>query len=157
MKVAKAAGGELDDLGLRHLRHFVGGGDDGVGDQMRQMAGDREHEIMMIRAHHLDLGANRGPERAQAIGGSRVDAFRRRQMHQRLMKSSAKPGIRPRMFGARDRMGRHEMNALRQMRRHVPDDRALDRADVGDDRTRFEMIKRSPAPPARRHRRECRG
>ena len=25
------------------------------------------------------------------------------------------------------------------MRRHVPDDRALDRADVGDDRARLEM------------------
>ena len=44
---------------------FVGGADDGVGDQMRQMAGDREHEIMMIRRHDLDLGAERGPERAQ--------------------------------------------------------------------------------------------
>ena len=42
------------------------------------------------------------------------------------------------MFGARDRMRRHEMNALRQMRRHFADDGALDRADVGNDRAWFQ-------------------
>ena len=42
------------------------------------------------------------------------------------------------MFGAGDRMGRDEMNVIRQMRRHLADDRALDRADVGDDRAGFE-------------------
>ena len=31
-------------------------------------------------------------------------------------------------------MRRHEMHALRQMRSHVAHDRALDRADIGDDR-----------------------
>ena len=41
---------------------FLGGADDGVGDQMRQMAGDREHEIVVIGVHHLDLGAERVPE-----------------------------------------------------------------------------------------------
>ena len=43
------------------------------------------------------------------------------------------------MLGARDRMGRHEMHSVRQMRAHVPHDRALHRADVGHDRAGFEM------------------
>ena len=43
------------------------------------------------------------------------------------------------MLGAGDRMRRHEMHAGRQMRRHVAHHRALDRADVGDDRARLEM------------------
>ena len=43
------------------------------------------------------------------------------------------------MLGAGDRMGRHEMNGLRQMRAHVAHDRALDRTDIGNDRAGFEM------------------
>ena len=43
------------------------------------------------------------------------------------------------MLGAGDGMRGNEMHGRRQMRRHVPDDRALDRADVGDDRARREM------------------
>ena len=42
------------------------------------------------------------------------------------------------MFGPGDRMGRDEMNIARQMRRHLADDGALDRADVGHDRAGFE-------------------
>ena len=53
------------------------------------------------------------------------------------MKSSAKPEVGTGMLGAGDRMGGDEMNARRQMRRHLADDRALDRADVGDDRARL--------------------
>ena len=43
------------------------------------------------------------------------------------------------MFGAGDRMRRHEMHAIRQMRRHVPHHRALDRADIGDDGAGLQM------------------
>ena len=43
------------------------------------------------------------------------------------------------MFGTRNRMRRHEMHALRQMGRHVAHDRALHRADIGDDRSRLEV------------------
>ena len=40
-EIAKAAGGEFQHLRPRHLAQLVGGADDGVGDQMRQVAGDR--------------------------------------------------------------------------------------------------------------------
>ena len=54
-EIAEAAGGEFDHLRRRHLFEFVGGADDGVGDQMRQMAGNREHEVMMVGCHDLVL------------------------------------------------------------------------------------------------------
>ena len=60
-EVAKAAGGEFHHFRRGHLRQFVGGADDGVGDQMRQMAGDREHQVVMVGRHDLDLGAERRP------------------------------------------------------------------------------------------------
>jgi hypothetical protein len=49
-EVAEAAGGELQHLGARHLGQFVGGADDGVGDEMRQVAGDAEHQIVVLRS-----------------------------------------------------------------------------------------------------------
>jgi hypothetical protein len=57
-------------------------------------------------------------------------------MHQRLMKSSAKPESGPEC--SVPATGWHEVHALRNMRSHVARDRALDRADVGDDRAGFQ-------------------
>ena len=55
------------------------------------------------------------------------------------------------MFGAGHRMGGDEMNARRQMRRHLADDGALDRADVGDDRAGFkerrDLLRDRPQAP----------
>ena len=55
------------------------------------------------------------------------------------MKSSAKPESGPECSVPATGCAGHEMRGRRQMRRHVPDDRALDRADVGDDRARRKM------------------
>jgi len=106
---------------------------------MRQMAGDGEHEIMMLRRHHLDLGAHRGPERTQPIGRIGIRAFRRGQDAPAVDEELRKAGVGTGMFGAGDGMRRHEMHACRQMRRHVLDHRALDRADVGNDRTSLQV------------------
>ena len=122
-----------------HLAEFVGGADDGVGDQMRQMAGDRQHQIVMVGRHDLDLGAERRPERAQPLDRVGIGAFGRRQDAPAVDEQFRETGIGAGMFGAGDRMRRHEMHAGRQMRRHVPHHRALDRADIGDDRARLEM------------------
>ncbi len=43
------------------------------------------------------------------------------------------------MLGAGDRMGRHEMHIVRQMRAHIAHDGGLHRADVGDDGAGFQM------------------
>ena len=62
-EVAKAAGRELDHLRARDLLEVGGGADDVVGDQVRHMAGDREHQVVVLRRHHLDIRADRLPER----------------------------------------------------------------------------------------------
>ena len=46
---------------------------------MRQMAGDRQHQIVMIRSHDLDPGAEPGPEHAQLFDGRGIGAVRRRE------------------------------------------------------------------------------
>ena len=61
-EVAEAAGGKFQHLRARHRLQFVRGADDGVGDQMRQMAGDGEHQIVVIRRHGLHIGAEQPPE-----------------------------------------------------------------------------------------------
>ena len=50
-----------------HLPHLiaytiVGTADDGVSNQMRQMAGDGEHQIVVIRCHNLHIRAEEAPE-----------------------------------------------------------------------------------------------
>ena len=59
----------------RHLRRVVGGADDGVGDQMRQVAGDRQHQVVVLGRHDLDVGAERAPERGELLDRRRVGAF----------------------------------------------------------------------------------
>ena len=138
-EIAKAAGGEFYHFGRGDLRQLVGGADDGVGDQMRQMAGDREHEIMVVRRHGLDPGAHRSPERPQFLCRGRIGALRRRQDAPAIDEKLGKAGIGAGVLGAGYRMCRHEMDVSGQMRSHLAHHRALDRADVGDDGTLCEM------------------
>ena len=54
---------------------FVGGADDGVGDQVRQMAGDRQHQVVVIGRHDLDICApSRPPERGELLDRGRIGA-----------------------------------------------------------------------------------
>jgi len=53
-------------------------------------------------------------------------------MHQRLTNRSAKPGVGAGVLGPGDRMPGNEVNARRDVRRHIAQHRAFDRADVGD-------------------------
>src|SRR3546814_10430889 len=56
-EVAKAASRVLDDLALRHVLQVRGGADDGIGDQVGQVARHCEDEIVVLRVHDLDVGA----------------------------------------------------------------------------------------------------
>ena len=56
---------------------FVGGADDRVSDQMRQMAGDRQNEIVMLGRHCFDIGAERAPECGEPLDRGGVGAFGR--------------------------------------------------------------------------------
>src|SRR3546814_6662693 len=52
-EVAEAAGRILDHFRFGDGLEIVGGANDIVGDQMRHMAGDREHQIMVARLHQI--------------------------------------------------------------------------------------------------------
>ena len=78
-EIAEAAGRELQHLGARHGGEFLRGADDRVGDQMRQVAGDRQHHVVMLGRHHLDVGAERAPERFELLDRRRIRALGRRQ------------------------------------------------------------------------------
>ena len=61
-EVAEAAGGEFDHLGFQRLLEIGRGADDGVGDEMRQMRGDRQHLVVMLGVHGHDLHPRPLPE-----------------------------------------------------------------------------------------------
>ena len=90
---------------------------------MRQMARDRQHQVVMVGRHDLDLGAHAGPERAQRFDGHRIGAIGRREDAPAVDEEFGEAGVGTGMFGAGDRMGGDEMNIARQMRRHLADDR----------------------------------
>ena len=111
----------------------MGGADDIVGDQMRQMGGDREHQVVMAGVITSTLAPSpsqktfsRSRRRSLPRGGVR--------MHQRPSNSPAKPESGPGKFGAGNRVGGNEMDACGHVQRHVPHHRALDRTDIGHDR-----------------------
>ena len=131
-KIAKAAGGEFEHLGARHFGELVGGADDGIGDEMRQVAGDRQYQVVVCGWHGLDGGAERAPERGQFFHSAGIGAVGRREDAPAVDEQGREAGIRAGILGAGDRMRRDEMHALGQMRRHVAQYGALDRADIGN-------------------------
>ena len=81
---------------------------------MRQMAGDREHQVMMIRRHDLDLGAEAGPELAQLFDRGGIGPFRRRENAPAVDEEFGEAGIGTGVFGAGDGMGGNEVDARRE-------------------------------------------
>ena len=71
---------------------------------------------------------------SQLLDRRGVRAVRRRQDAPAVDEQLGEAGVRAGILRAGDRMRRDEMHALRHMRRHVLEHRALDRADIGDDR-----------------------
>ena len=138
-EVAEAAGRELQHLGSRHLGKLIGGADDGVGDQMRQMAGDAQHQVMVVGRHGFDIGAELPPERRELLDRRFVGVRRRRQDAPAVDEQFGEAEVGAGMLGARDRVRRDEMHMLRQVRGHVPHHRAFDRADVGHGRALHQM------------------
>ena len=132
-EIAKAAGGEFHHLRLRHLFQMRRRADDVVGDQMRHMAGDGEHHVVVVGRHDLDARAERRPERAHALDRRGIGVFARRQDAVAVGEQLGKTRFRPGMLGAGHRMRRHEMRMLREVRLDLLDHRDLDRADIGDD------------------------
>ena len=105
---------------------------------MRHMAGDGQHEIMVGRRHGLDIGPGFPPERADTRHRARICPFGRRHNAPAVGKQRGKASVRPRIFRARHRMGRHQMHVARQNRCQRRHHCRLDRARVGNDRAWFQ-------------------
>ena len=145
-EVAEAAGRILDHFGRRHLLEIGRRRDDVVGDEMRQMAGDGEHQVMMLGRHRLDIRAAGPPELRQLLDGLRISVGQRRQDAPAIDEEFGKTRLRPGLLRAGNRVARNEMNAGRHMRRHVAHDRTLHGADIGEDGAGLQARGRSPPP-----------
>ena len=92
------------------------------------------------------------PQRRQSVGDllhrPGIGARRRRQQAPAALEQLGEPGIRPGIFGARQRVGRHEMHALRHQRPDIADHRLLGGPHIGQDAPRRQM-RRDRLRPAR--------
>ena len=78
-EIAKAAGREFEHFRARDFRQFIRRADDRVGDQMRQVAGDRQHQVVVRGRHGFDVGAEQPPERGKTLDRGGIGASRRRE------------------------------------------------------------------------------
>ena len=86
----------FDHFAFGDLLQVVRRADDVVGDQMRHMAGDRQHQIVMLGVHHLDLAAAAPARTACSFSTARgVGARRRRQDAPAAVEQLAKPASGP--------------------------------------------------------------
>ena len=135
-----------------------GGADDVVGDQVRHVAGDREHQVVVLGVHDLDVGAERAPRtRPGARPRPRSAPARRREDAPAVVEQLGEAGVGARLLGAGDRVAGDEMHALGTARRHRATTDRLDRADVGDDRAGLRCGRDRARDLARRADRRRRG
>ena len=90
-----------------------GGADDVVGDQVRQVAGDGEHQVVVRGVHDLDLASPAPQNVASFVDRCRIGAGWRRQDAPAAVEQLGEAGIRARLLGAGDRVAGDEMHALR--------------------------------------------
>jgi len=105
---------------MRSPAELSAGADDGIGDQLRQMAGDREHGIVEVRRHDLDLGGERLSRTPAVFIASAVRYLqaRRFRMHTAVDEQLGKPG-NGRKLGAGHGVSRPKCTAA-GIGRHVP-------------------------------------
>ena len=81
-----------------------------------------EHQIMVRGIHALHIGAEGAPERGEPLHRGAIAAVRRREDAPAVDEQFGKPGVRPRILGARHRMRGNEVNARRNVGDHVAHD-----------------------------------
>ena len=150
-EVAKARGRIFDHLGLGDRLKVVGGADDVVGDDVRQMRDDGEHHVVVVGVHRVDVGAAAPPEFGQALERCGIGARQRREDAPAVLEQVGKAGVGAGFFRAGERMAGDEMHVCRHMRLHLRDHRALGRADIGDDGAGFQrrrdLVATAPDAP----------
>ena len=70
-EVAEAGGRVVDDFLLGDPGEVLGDADHGVGDEVRDVARHREHEVVVVGVHRVDAGAELGPEGLEVGEGLR--------------------------------------------------------------------------------------
>src|SRR3546814_873461 len=83
---------------------IAGRANDSIGDQVRQMAGDGEHQVVMLRVHGFDIRAQSSPELGKSLQRHRVGAGRWRDDAPAAFEQARKSRLRPTIFRARYRM-----------------------------------------------------
>ncbi|PAV93245.1 hypothetical protein WR25_23502 [Diploscapter pachys] len=104
------------------------------------MAGHRQHQVVMLGRHHLNLRAERLPERAQPQRRRLGRALFGGQNAPAPAEQRRKARLGPAMLGAGDRMPRHD----RRMRQHGPqrgEHAFLRSADIADDRIGGQVVR----------------
>ena len=128
-----------DVLAVGHSAEVVGHADHRVGNEVRGVAGDGEHEIVVVRVHLVDMAAHALPERPQPSDGVRVRPGRRHDQQPAVVEQLGEPGTGAGMLGPGDRMRGHEVHALGDMGANRLDHRALDRTHVGHRRPGLQV------------------
>ena len=85
------------------------------------------------------LAAERFPELHEPLDRGRLGVLRRGEDAPAVDEQLGEARVGPGIFGAGDGMARDEMDAGRNVGRHVAHHRGLDRADIGDGRARLEV------------------
>ena len=157
-EIAKTAGGIFDHLAFGDLFQVMGGAHDIVGDQMRQMRSDGQHQVVMARGPSHRPGC---PAPCQKFFNRSTAAGslprHRRQDGPAAIEQAGEACLGTRKFRAGDGMGGNEMHVLGNEGADIANHRALDRADIRQDGAGFQMrrdlLRRSPC----RRRPACRG
>ena len=92
----------------------VGGADDVVGDDVRQMRDDGEHLVVMVGVHRVDVRAAAPPEFGQLFERSRIGVRQRREDAPAVLEQIGKAGVRAGLFRAGERMAGDEMDAVQE-------------------------------------------
>src|SRR5690349_20153405 len=82
--------------------------------QMRKMAGDLQHQIMVIGVHDLDIGAELSPELGELLHRGLIGIRRRRQDAPAVDEQLGKAGVGAGEFRAGHRVRGNKMDVLRQ-------------------------------------------
>ena len=116
-EVAEAAGGEFDHLRLGDLLDVGGGADDVEGDQMRDVAGDGEHDVVVLGRHGLDRRAERAPQRRDLLDRFLVAPLAWGQDAPAAVEQLGEARVWTGMLGAGDRMAGDEYCLASEARR----------------------------------------
>ena len=138
-KVAETRGGILDHLGIGHLRQMVGHADHRIGDQVWRMGNHGQNLIVMGRIHRVHLRPHAGQQGFEPQKRCRISLGRGREQPPAVHKQRCKARARAGIFGPRHRVAGNELNTVRHMRGNGGNHRLLDRAHIGDGRTRHQM------------------